>query len=213
MRFCASRFVLNLATPILLIGLFVALSTPARGEIGGGDIAAGETKSAACVACHGAQGNSTNPEWPKLAGQGAKYIVKQLQLFKSHQRVNPLMNSQVATLSDQDMLDIAAYFAAQEPAPGAADESLLALGESIYRGGIADKKVPACLSCHGPDGMGNPAAKFPRLSFQHAQYLATRLKAYRAEEDYAGAEIMNGVAQSLSDEEIKAVASYMQGLH
>ncbi len=181
-----------------------------------GDAEQGKAKSAQCVACHGADGNSINPQWPKIAGQSAEYIYKQLQMFKQKQRINPLMNSQVANLSEQDMHDLAAYYTSQTISPGAADEQLLEAGQLIYRGGIPEKGVPACMSCHGPKGSGNPAALFPRLSYQHAPYTAERLHEYRARDEdynYPGAEIMFGVSERLSDEEIEAVSSYIQGLH
>ena len=179
-----------------------------------GDAERGKTKTAQCVACHGVDGNSINPEWPKIAGQSPQYIYKQLQMFKNKQRVNPLMSAQVAVLSEQDMHDIAAYYAAQPTSPGATEESLLELGQAIYRGGIPEEGVPACMSCHGPTGSGNPAAGFPRVSYQHANYVEQRLLNYRdGKETYPGSEIMNGVVRRLSDEQIKAVSSYVQGLH
>ena len=179
-----------------------------------GDAEQGKAKSAQCVACHGVDGNSVNPQWPKIAGQSADYIYKQLQMFKQMQRVNPLMNPQMANLSEQDMHDLAAYYASQAMSPGAADERLVEAGQLIYRGGIPEKGVPACMSCHGPSGSGNPAALFPRLSYQHATYTAQRLREYRdGKADYSGAEVMSGVSERLNDKEIEAVASYIQGLH
>ena len=178
-----------------------------------GDPAAGEAKAAPCAECHGPQGNSVQPAWPKLAGQGAAYLVQQIRMFKARLRLNPLMAPQVESLTEQDMHDIAAYYSKQKMSPGAADKRLVDQGREIYRGGLAEKRVPACLSCHGPDGAGNPAAKFPRLSFQHATYLTNRLKAYRAGVAYPGSEIMNDVARRLSDKEIEALSSYIQGLH
>ena len=193
-----------------LLAFFLIFTLPAA-CLAEGDAQAGEAKIQTCATCHGAQGNSENPAWPKLAGQGAKYIVQQLRLFKNNVRHNVLMNAQVATLSDQDMQDIASYYAAQSRKPGATDPKLFSLGESIYRGGNAENEVPACLSCHGPDGAGNPAAAFPRLSYQHALYTQERLKVFRLGVSHS--EIMNGVSANLSDDEIKAVASYIQGLH
>lgn len=182
--------------------------------IAAGDPEKGKAKSAQCVACHGVDGNGVNPQWPKIAGQSAAYIYKQLKLFKQMQRVNPLMNPQASVLSEQDMHDLAAYYESQETSSGAADEKLLELGQLVYRGGIPEKGVPACMSCHGPRGSGNPAALFPRLSYQHATYTAQRLRDYRdGKVTYPGAEIMSGVVSRLSDEEAEAVASYIQGLH
>ena len=183
-----------------------------------GDAAVGQTKSQPCAACHGADGNSVNPEWPKLAGQGAGYIVAQLQLFKDGTRQNALMQPQVAALSEQDMQDIAAYYADQIGTPGAADPDMVDQGEQIYRGGIIDKDVTACSACHSPTGAGNAPAKFPKLSGQHAAYTENRLRAYRAIDptlvtSHAAAEIMVSVTERLTDAEIQALAQYIQGLH
>lgn len=178
------------------------------------DAKAGQAKSAVCAGCHGPDGNSVNPEWPKLAGQHPKYIYKQLRNFKRKVRVNAIMNAQAANLSDQDMRDLAAYFSAQRTSPGNAGEQNLKLGESIYRGGVAGRGVPACMACHGPAGAGNAAAAFPKLSYQHAPYVANQLHAYRAGEranDPAG--MMRSIAAGLTDQQIEAVAQYISGLH
>lgn len=180
------------------------------------DAAAGKTKAAACAACHSADGNSAiNPEWPKLAGQHASYIAKQLADFKAGTtRNNVLMTSQVVALSEKDMQDIGDYFATQTTSIGSADQEKLALGEKLYRGGNSDTGVPACMACHGPSGAGNAAAKFPSLSGQHSVYAANQLKAFRS-----GARsndmnnMMSDVAAKMSDAEIDAVAAYMSGLH
>ncbi len=178
------------------------------------DAELGKSKSMSCAACHGPDGNSVNPQWPKIAGQSTQYIIKQLQHFKNNERVNPLMNPQAAALSDDDMKHLAAYYESVVRSPSAADEKLVEAGEKLYRGGNAESGIPACISCHGPNGKGNPAAGFPNISYQHAPYLVERLKKYRsAAEAYAGVEIMNGIAAKLTDEEIEAVSSYMQGLH
>lgn len=179
-----------------------------------GDPAAGKQKSATCVACHGVDGNSVNPAWPKIAGQSATYTKKHLKLFKEEKRINPLMNPQAAALSEQDIDDLAAYYESMSTSPGVADEKLLEAGKSLYQGGNSKTNIAACIACHGPKGSGNPAAGFPKLSFQHAAYTAVRLKAYRAgKENYPGTEIMNNLAKNLTDEEIDAVSSYIQGLH
>ena len=128
-----------------------------------GDAEAGKAKSAPCAACHGADGNSVNPTWPKLAGQGAPYLVEQLEMFKDGTRANALMAPQAAALSEQDMHDLAAFYASQTGSPGAADPELVEMGEAIYRGGIIDKDVTACTACHLPNGAGNLPAKFPKL--------------------------------------------------
>lgn len=179
-----------------------------------GDAAAGKDKTTACAACHGADGNSVNPEWPKLAGQGAKYLYTQLKLFKEGKRKNPLMSPQAASLSDQDMQDIAAYYSSQTPTQGAAQEDMVERGGEIYRGGIAKKDTAACMACHGPRGTGNPPAMFPRVSGQHAAYMANALKAYRSGERKSDeTKMMNAVTERLTDDDIAAVTQYMSGLH
>ncbi len=179
-----------------------------------GDIKAGEAKAASCAACHGPKGNSATPAWPKLAGQGAVYVYEQLQQFKEGHRTNAVMAPMAAPLSDQDMQDLAVYFAAQPASPGVASEDAVAIAEPIYRAGIADRGVPACSGCHGPTGAGNPAAAYPRLGGQHAEYAQAQLKAYRAGERKAGAKglMMSQVAAELTDEEIAALATYISGL-
>lgn len=179
-----------------------------------GDATAGEAKAATCAACHGPKGNSAVPAWPKLAGQGAPYAYAQLKQFKDGSRNNPIMAGQVAALSDQDLQDLAVYFAAQEGSPGVASEASVAVGEKLYRAGDKARGVPACSACHGPTGAGNPAAGYPRVSGQHAEYNAAQLNAYRKGERKAGANglIMAEVAAKLTDEEIAALASYLNGL-
>jgi len=200
----------------LLILLFIFGS---HSLFAAGDAEAGKAKSAPCAACHGADGNSANPVWPKLAGQGAPYLFTQLEMFKDGTRTNALMSSQAAALSEQDMHDLAAYFADQTGTPGAANAELVEMGEAIYRGGIIHKDVTACAACHGPNGAGNLPAKFPKLSGQHAAYTESRLVAYRAidptlEKDiYPAASIMVSVTERLTDTEIKALSQYIQGLH
>ncbi len=179
-----------------------------------GDPEAGKTKAQACFACHGVNGVSTNPVWPKLAGQGADYIAKQLGDFKSGKRTEPLMVAQVASLSPQDMADLGAFFAAQKPNIGAADEKLVSLGEKIYRGGNKQSGVAACMACHSPDGAGNPPARFPRLGGQHAPYVTKALKDFRSgKRTNDPAKMMQNIAARMTDAEIEAVASYVQGLH
>lgn len=182
-----------------------------------GDAAAGQAKSAICAACHGVDGNSTVPNWPKLAGQHEKYLVRQMTLIKSGDRQVPEMLGIVPGLSDQDLEDLSAYFASQEAAPGVADELQVTLGERIYRAGNAESGVPACMSCHGPTGEGNAPAGYPALAGQHSAYSSKMLTAFRAGENYGiddtASGIMNGSASELSDEEIAAVASYIQGLY
>ncbi|NNK33141.1 MAG: cytochrome c4 [Xanthomonadales bacterium] len=182
-----------------------------------GDAAAGQSKSAICAACHGVDGNSAVPNWPKLAGQHEQYLLRQLQLIKSGARPVPEMMAITPGLSDQDLMDLSAYFASQTINGGVADETKVPLGERIYRAGNADSGVPACMACHGPAGEGNPLAGYPALAGQHAVYTAKMLKGFRAGENWgeddASSAVMNGSAAELTDEEIDAVSSYLQGLY
>ena len=185
----------------------------ATAAIAAGDATAGKAKSALCVACHNPDGNSTNATYPKLAGQSADYLNKQLMEFKSGARVNAIMLGMVATLTPQDMEDLSAYFASQQITRDAADPALAPAGEALFRGGNLTSGVSACMACHGVAGAGNPAAKFPALAGQHATYIETQLKAFRTMERANDAgQMMRGVAAKLTDPEIKAVASYIQGL-
>jgi len=183
-------------------------------SVAAGNAEAGKAKSAVCAGCHGADGNSANPTWPKLAGQHASYIAKQLADFKGKKRSDPLMSSQATGLSEQDMADLSAYFSKQTGSQGAADEKLAAAGAKLYRGGNKKKGIAACIACHGPTGAGNPAAKFPMLSGQHAPYIEKAMNDFRS-----GARsndmnnMMRNIAEKMSDKEIKAVASYISGLH
>jgi cytochrome c553 len=176
------------------------------------DPAKGEAKFATvCVTCHAADGNSTITANPKLAQQHPEYLVKQLQEFKSGKRNNAVMSGFASTLSDDDMKNIAYWVAANKAKPGfAKDKELVALGERIYRGGIADRQIPACAGCHGPTGAGIPA-QYPRLSGQHADYTATQLVAFR-DGVRKNSPQMAQVAAKLNDREIKAVADYIAGL-
>jgi cytochrome c553 len=193
--------------------LSLALAVAGGTAQASGDAEAGKQKSAACAACHGADGNSVNPQWPKLAGQHVSYLVKQLQAFKSGDRENALMSPQAQNLSEQDMADLAAYYASQEQSTGTAAAGKVALGERIYRGGNPETGVAACIGCHGPAGAGNPPAVYPRLSGQHADYAAKTLSDFRAgERANDPARMMRGVAGKMSDAEIAAVAEYLQGL-
>ncbi len=198
---------------IVVIAATCALLGSMTAALAAGDPAAGKTKSATCAACHNADGNSTNPQYPNLAGQSADYLLKQLQEFKSGGRVNAIMVGMVAPLSPQDMADLAAYYASQKVAQGATDPALKPVGEAIFRGGNLTSGVAACAACHGAVGAGNPAARFPALAGQHAEYVELQLKAFRAMERANDAgQMMRGVAAKMTDPEIKAVASYVQGL-
>lgn len=181
---------------------------------GAADAAAGKAASATCAGCHGMDGNSANPEWPKLAGQGAPYLIKQLHNFKDGERKNATMAPMAMGLSDQDMDNLAAYFSAQTMSQGAAEKDLVELGQKIYRGGNPASGVAACIGCHGPAGAGNPAAKFPRLAGQHAKYVEMQLHAFKSgERNNDAGRMMRNIADKMTDKEIQAVASYVQGLH
>lgn len=203
-------------TPILrlIAGLALFASVAVQAE---GDAEAGQQKAAVCAACHGIDGNSTVAQWPKIAGQHEAYLARHITLIRDGQRPVPEMAGIVAGLSDQDIADLAAYFAGQAPGAAVADESLAGAGEAIYRAGNADTGVPACMACHGPAGEGNPLAGYPALAGQQAAYTAKMLNQYKAGvqwgEDDANSVVMSGVAAALSADEITAVASYVQGLY
>ncbi|MGB5486808.1 MAG: c-type cytochrome [Lysobacterales bacterium] len=196
------------------IGLSLLVSLPVFAI---GDADAGQGKAAVCAACHGADGNSVVPNWPKIAGQHAPYLQRQLALIKDGSRPVPEMTAISMNLSDQDMADLAAYFASQTTSAGLTDEALRASGERLYRSGNTETDIPACMSCHGPAGEGNPLSGYPNLAGQHSVYSEKMLTGFRAGTtwgaDDASSKIMTGVANRLTDAEIKAVASYMQGLH
>lgn len=176
------------------------------------DLAKGEaTYTAACAACHGADGNSASPAYPKLAQQHPEYLVKQLQEYKSGKRANAIMSGMAAGLSDADMKNVSAWLASKTAKPNFAKEKeLVALGERIYRGGIADRQIAACAGCHTPTGAGIPS-QYPRLSGQHADYAVSQLVAFRDGVRKNNAQ-MTGVAAKLNDREIKAVSDYIAGL-
>lgn len=205
-------------TKQLLIAVAAAgafsLATAASAAYPAGNAKAGEQKAAQCIACHGPGGNSASPQFPKLAGQNASYIVKELKDFKSGARKNAIMSGMAAGLSEQDMQDIAAYFSGQTIKPGAANPKLVATGRELYLGGDRAKGIPACAACHSPTGVGNAPAAYPALAGQYQQYLVTQLKAWRDGSRHNGPkDMMQDVAKNLSDQQIEAVASYLQGLH
>ena len=178
-----------------------------------GDAVSGQGKVAVCSGCHGADGNSMIPSFPKLAGQGEVYLVNQLKDVRDGARNVPQMMGILTGRTDQDLADMAAFYSTQEVTVGATNPDLLDLGRQIYRAGIAEKGVAACTACHSPTGAGNAQAGFPALGGQHSDYLIKQLKAYRTETRTNGqAKLMQQVAALLSDKEIDAVASYMQGL-
>lgn len=192
--------------------LIAATQTTAQAA---GDPEAGKTKSAACAACHGADGNSVNPEWPKLAGQHEAYIVKQLTYFSDGERENATMKPMASGLSEQDREDLGAYYASQKVSPGTADPQLVQLGEKLYRSGNPESGVAPCMGCHGPNGAGNPAARYPALRGQHAKYIENQLHGFaegkRVNEN--AVKMMQILASRMTNREIRAVASYIQGLH
>lgn len=195
------------------LGVYAPLLQAANPEVG-------KTKAAeVCAACHGSDGNSTNPAWPKLAGQHAGYLAKQLADFKpaaqgEAKRPNAVMAGIATGLSSEDMQNLAAYFATLPRQRGLADSTQVALGEKIYRAGNKDSGVPACMACHGPNGTGNPPANFPAVSGQHAAYTVATLKEFRAGSRANDSnEMMRGVAHAMTDVEIQAVAEYMAGLY
>lgn len=178
------------------------------------DAERGQKLSSTCAACHGADGNSMAPNFPKLAGQHASYIEKELHDFKSGARKDPVMSGMVAPLDAEKMADLAAYFSSQTTKIGSTNKDLLALGEKIYRGGNKEDGVAACIACHGPTGAGNPPAKFPRLSGQHATYVEKALNDFKEGiRSNDPNHMMRDIAAKMTSKEIKAVASYVEGLY
>lgn len=216
----------------LMIG-FLVMAGFAGFTQAGGDAVAGKNKAAACVACHGPEGNSLVPMFPKLAGQNERYLLKQLQDIKCGElsaaeqkaqkcagRTVVTMTGQLAAFDDADLADIAAYYASQTSSIGRAKPENVAKGEEIYRAGIAAKDVAACTACHSPTGKGNGPAGFPALGGQHAEYLAAQMRAFRAAADGLPGrsndgeiKIMRDIAYRMSDSEIDAVSSYISGLY
>lgn len=196
-------------------------------QVAKGSAEAGAAKATTCSACHGPNGNSLNPEWPVLAGQNASYVSEQLQLFKTSLRPNSLMLPIIASLSEQDFLDLGAYFAAQTPQGGEADPSYWQAGEKLYRGGDQARGIPGCIACHGPVGRGNPAAAYPALRAQHSVYTVKQLNDYATQSRYvkdeqgrakldanlqARAQMMTTIAARLTPEDRRNLASYIQGM-
>jgi cytochrome c553 len=179
-----------------------------------GDAAAGQSKSAVCAGCHGPDGNSPSPAFPKLAGQTPEYLVKQLKDFKSGARKDPMMSGLAAPLSDDDISNLAAYFAQQKvsPSSAAAGPEVIKRGERLYRGGNAKFGVSACMSCHGPSGHGIPP-RFPKVSGQHAAYTTKQLRDFKNDARVNDGDVMTRIAFRMSEAEIQAVSEYMAGLH
>jgi cytochrome c553 len=174
----------------------------------------GQAKAVVCAACHGPDGNSINPIWPNLAGQGANYIATQLQAFKSGAREDPSMSPMANTVADADVREISEYYAAQAPKISAIGTQDFTAAEKMYRGGDAERGIPACMACHGPTGAGNAPASYPALRGQHAEYTVMQLKAYREGERATDAQgMMRDIAGKLSDADIENLARYLSALH
>jgi len=202
----------------LLVGLYVAASGVA---LANGDVEAGQEKAQVCAACHGPAGNSPADMYPKIAGQHAKYIVKQLKDYQlaaetngEQGRANAIMQGQVAALSDEDIADLAAYFAAQEAELGTTPEDVVARAEKLYRGGDAERGIAACSACHGPRGDGMGLAAFPDISGNHAAYIKQQLELFRSGERANDPnEMMQDIAKKLTDEDIDLLSKYLGGLY
>lgn len=186
-----------------------------------GTVEAGATKAAVCSACHGPNGNSANPEWPRLAGQSAVYIAQQLRLFRSGIRANPIMKPLAAGLSDQDISDLAVYYEAQTVAGLEADPSFWKAGSDLYRRGDKAREIPACIACHGPVGRGNIVGGYPALRAQQSVYVVKQLNDYATGARYTGTKVASAdpnsvmmftIAKRLTPEDIRNVASYVQGI-
>ena len=205
-----NKFFVSLLLTMGVSGIAQAASTALVG-----DAAAGQAKTAVCGACHGPDGNSMAPNFPKLAGQGDRYLLKQLHEIKDGKRQVLEMTGQLNNLNDQDLADIAAYYASQKSSVGAADPALVARGEELFRGGDLQKGLPACTGCHAPDGQGNAPAGFPHVGGQHASYIEKQLTDFREGDrtNDGDSMIMRGIAAKMSNKDIKALASYIQGLH
>ena len=205
-------------TLVFILGSALMITVQAAGVIEG-DAVAGEGKAVTCGACHGVDGNSAVPNFPKLAGLGEKYLLKQMKDIRDGRRPVASMAGQVDNMTDQDLADIAAFYDAKERTSEMADEDLVALGRKVYMSGIMERKVAACSGCHSPSGKGNGPAGFPGLAGQHADYIAAQLKMFRTgyespegRTNDGDSKIMRTTAFELSDLEIKAVASYASGL-
>ena len=206
------KFVVTLVAALAASSAFA--NPPAAAPVSKGDPKAAESiVNQVCAACHAVDGNSAAAANPKLAGLNAEYLYKQLSEFKSGDRKNAVMSGMVASLSPQDMQNLAAYYSAQQPKPGTSKDQELALhGQKVYRGGVMGAGVPACASCHGAQGQGIPA-QFPRLAGQHSDYIYSQLNSFRVgARANDGAKMMRTIAAKMTDADMKAVASYIQGL-
>ena len=198
----------------ILVSLLLTLGITGLAHAAG-DATAGQSKAAVCGACHGPDGNSAAPNFPKLAGQGERYLQKQIHDIKEGRRTVLEMTGILDNMSEQDIADIAAYFASQKMSVGAADPALVKRGEELFRGGKLEDGMPACTGCHSPNGAGIAAAGFPYLGGQHATYIAKQLTDFREgnRTNDGDAKIMRMIAAKLSNKDIAAVSSYVQGLH
>jgi cbb3-type cytochrome c oxidase subunit III len=207
----------------VLVSLLLTLGITGMAQAAG-DAAAGQTKIALCGACHNADGNSAAPNFPKLAGQGERYLLKQMQDIKAGStpgapegvgRKVLEMTAMLDSFSEQDLADIAAYYSSQKISVGAADPALVERGEALYRGGKLAEGLPSCIGCHAPNGKGNAPASYPALGGQHATYTAKQLTDFRegVRTNDGDAMIMRSVAAKLSNKDIAALSSYIQGLH
>jgi len=218
-----SRFSLSLAAAFVCAGLSITHVATAQVPVQG-SAEAGATKAAVCTACHGVNGNSSNPEWPNLAGQNAAYLSEQLAMFKARKRINEIMFPIVAPMSEQDFADVAAYYAAQTPAGLEADPSYWKAGQALYMSGDATRKIPACSACHGPAGQGNSGSGYPALRAQQSTYTVKQLQNYLTKNRYRdsvdtavvhqtrNSAMMTTIAERLTPEDIRNLASYLQGL-
>jgi cytochrome c553 len=203
---------------VVMVSVVLAPAALARGNA-----EAGAGKAAVCAACHGANGNSVNPEWPNLAGQNTRYVAEQLKLFRAGHRNNAVMYPLAMALTDEDIADLSAYYASLTPTGLEADPATYKAGEALYRGGDRARNIPSCTSCHGPAGLGNSAAGYPALRAQHATYTMQQLADYSSGQRYLDiatgnpTKSMNGhmmttISKRLSDDDMRALASYIQGL-
>jgi cytochrome c553 len=209
---------------LTLAGTAVAQEAAGAPAIITGSAEAGATKAAVCTACHGVNGNSVNPEWPNLAGQNATYLREQLEMFKAKKRNTPIMQPIVDPLTEQDFADLAAFFSTQTPSGLEADPSYWKAGEALYKSGDVSRNIPACAACHGPAGQGNPGAGYPALRAQHSVYTVKQLQDYLTKNRYRdpadpstvhatrNSAMMTTIAARLTPEDIRNVASYLQGL-
>ncbi|MBD8492180.1 c-type cytochrome [Pseudomonas syringae] len=204
---------MNTLLASLLLTLGACASVQAAGLAGNAE--AGQDKIAVCTACHGPDGNSPLASFPRLAGQGERYLLKQLREIRDGRRVVPEMTGLLNPLQDQDLADIAAWYNRQKPGVGAADPGMVARGQALFRGGRLEQGLPACTGCHAPDGSGNASAGYPRLGGQHADYIKKQLTAFREGQrvNDGDTQVMRTIAGRLSTQDIEALAQYIQGLH